>query len=256
MILHATSDGLVAIPQSAHAFLAFQLADHWGNRLTRRPSPRAEVLVAVLLHDLGWDGREDSPRLGRDGLPIAFDTLPDEEREPLWMASVERAALRGRYVAYLVSHHVTTLAKRSSQRPHRRFLASEEARRARLCAEMASDARYAAALSGRTDEINRAVVRLVDEIAVHLSQGTHGAVEMSDLPQRGGSATLTLEEIDTRVYRLHPWPLLGRRLDLHAEGLLLPGARFADEAALREAWSRASSVRLCWSLLAAGAPRN
>jgi hypothetical protein len=256
MILHAMPDGLVAIPQSAHAFLAFQLADHWGNRLTPRPSPRAEVLAVVLLHDLGWDGREESPRLGPDGLPIAFDTLPDEEREPVWTASVERAALRGRYVAYLVSHHVTTLATRNSRRPHLRFVAREETRRARLCAEMANDARYAATLRGRIDEINRAVVRLVDEIAVHLSQGTHGKVEIPDLPQRNGSTSLTLEEIDTRVYRLHPWPLLGRRLDLHTEGLLLPAARFADEAALREAWLRASSVHLRWSLLAAGTPRD
>ena len=256
MILHPTPEGLVAIRQSAHAFLAFQLADHWGNRFTPRPSPRPEVLAAVLLHDIGWDGLEEPPRLGTNGLPIAFDTLPEEEREALWTAAVERAALRGRYVGYLVSHHVTMLATLYARTAHPDFVAREENRRARLCAEMAGDARYAGALRGPVDAINRAVVRLADEIAVHLSQGMAGAVEIREVPRRDGNGTLTLEEIATRVYRLHPWPLVGRRLDLHAEGVLLPARRFENQAALGQAWARASVVRLRWTLLAAGEPRD
>jgi hypothetical protein len=256
MILHPLADGLVAISQSAHAFLAFQLGDHWGNRNTPRPTPRPEVLAAVLLHDAGWDGTEEPPRLAPNGLPVAFDTLPDDEREPVWEAAVTRAALRGRFVAYLVSHHVTTLAVRFSHLPHREFLAREEARRARLCAELRGDTRYAAALRGRADECNRAIVRLADEIAVHLSRGAQGTIEIQSVPQDDGNASLTLTEVGPYTYRVRPWPFVGRRLDLHAEGRRLAATRFADEDALCKAWSHAGIVRLRWSLLSTGTPQR
>jgi len=253
MILHPYADGLVAIAQSAHAFLAFQVAEHWGNRLTPRPSPRAEVLAAVLLHDAGWDGREEPPRLDADGRPLAFDTFPSEDRGALWTSAVERARLRGRYVAYLVSHHVSTLAAFNPEPIHREFLAHQESLRARLREELLTDARYAAALATGPDEVNRAVVRLADAIAVHLALGREGAVRLAGLPRRGGSAHLALAQVAERTYRLRPWPLVGRRLVVSTEGRLLPARRFPDEASLGRAWQQAATVRLAWTLLSTGA---
>ncbi|TAM46674.1 MAG: DUF3891 family protein [Acidobacteria bacterium] len=252
MIPHPTTGGVVAIAQSAHAFLAFQIAEHWGNRLTPRPSPRAETLAAVLLHDAGWDGREE-PRLGGDGRPLAFDTLPEDEREAVWAAAVERAGVRGRYVAYLVSHHVSSLAAFSPHHPHPEFLAAQEALRSRLRDDLAADPRYRAALAPEADQTNRAVVRLADALAVHLALGMQGTTVLADLPRRGGLAPLSLKSVADRTYRVRPWPLVGRRLDLSAEGRLLPAGRFADEAALRAAWAAAPTVRLAWTLLATGA---
>jgi hypothetical protein len=254
MILHPYADGLVAIAQSAHAFLAFQVAEHWGNRLTPRPSPRAEVLAAVLLHDAGWDGREEPPRLDVEGRPLAFDTFPSGERTELWNSAVERASLRGRYVAYLVSHHVSTLAALSAESIHHEFLAQQDGLRARLRDELVTDARYAGALATGPDEVNRAVVRLADAIAVHLASGREGTVRFPGLPRRGGSAHLALTQVAERSYRLRPWPLLGRRLVVTTEGRLLPARQFPDEASLARAWREAATVRLTWTLLATGVP--
>ncbi len=251
MILHPHGDGFVAIAQSSHAFLAFQIADHWGNRLTLRPSPRAEVLAAVLLHDAGWDGREEPPRLAEDGRPVAFDTASEAEREAVWTASVERAAWRGRYVAYLVSHHVSTLAEMGADVRWRTFRDGQEAHRARLRAELAADPRYRSTLAA-DDAVNRAVVRLSDSLAVLLAGGATGATVLAEMPRRGGTSPLAVREVAPRTYRLRPWPLVGRRLDLSAEGRLLPARRFADEATLRDAWRSAPVVRLGWTLLAAG----
>ncbi|HVN31804.1 MAG TPA: DUF3891 family protein [Thermoanaerobaculaceae bacterium] len=256
MILHPYGDGHVAIAQSAHAMLAFQIADHWGNRFTPRPTPRAEVLAAVLLHDAGWDGREEPPRLADDGRPVAFDTVPGGEREAIWDSAVERAAVRGRYVAYLVSHHVSTLAGFGGEGVHREFLARQEALRARLREELASDPRYAEALASGPDEVNRSVLRLADAIAVHLATGPEGTVRLPNLPRRGGLAPLTLSKVAEGTYRLRPWPLVGRRLTVTAEGRLLPGRRFRDEASLAAAWRDAATVRLSWTLLATGAPSD
>jgi hypothetical protein len=254
MILHPLPPGWVAIPQSAHAMLAFQVADHWGNRTTPRPGPRAEVLTAVLLHDAGWDGRETPLIPGPGGVPQAFDTWPEHDREPLWRAAVERAALRGRYVEYLVSHHVTMLATRIGTGSHDGFLAAEDRRRAALRAELERDPRYRQVFATAADDVNRAVLRTSDAIAVHLSRGTAEPVTLCEVPQRGGSAAPELRPVGERVYRLHPWPLVGSRLTVSAEGRRLPADRYSSEAELRAAWDAAPVVRLEWTLLAAGEP--
>ncbi len=255
MIPHARAEGIVAVLQSAHALMSFQIADHWGNRTTPRPSPRADVLAAVLLHDSGWDGNED-PSLAEGGAPVDFTSIPGDEQERLWSAAVERASIRGRYVGYLVSHHVSHLAARYSTHPHADFLAREERRRQRLRAELADDPRYEPALQPAADAVNRSIVRLADALAVHLLLGVDGDVELADLPQRDGPEPLLLRRVGERSYRLRPWPLAGRRLAVHAEGRALPRATFDSDDALRAAWSAASTCRLSWTLLAPGAPER
>lgn len=256
MILQAHAGGISAIAQSAHALVAFELASHWGNRITPRPSPRSEVLAAALLHDGGWDGREEPPRLAADGRPIAFDTAPTEEREELWTSAVERAAPRGRYVEYLVSQHVTHLARCHSREPHSTFLAREEERQRKLRDELERDARFRQCFSTGADELNRAVVRISDALAVHLCRGSSGTVEIPGWPGQHGEVPLRLSQDIARTYRLHPWPLVGRRLELHTEGRFLAGSRFKDEEELRQAWSAGKTHSLRWIVLAQGAPRD
>jgi hypothetical protein len=255
MILHPQSQGFVAILQSAHAFLAFQIAEHWGNRLTPRPAPRPEVLAAALLHDAGWDGRE-APRLDAERRPLAFDTIPEGEHEAIWASSVERTAVCGRYARYLVSHHVSGLAAMGPDERHRGFLADQEALRERLRLELGDDPRYRAALGTGADDVNRAVVRFADALAVHLARGAEGDALFPDLPRRGGSAPLAVRKVAERTYRLRPWPLVGCRLDVTTEGVQLPAREFLDEASLRAAWEQAPTVRITWTLLAPGAPAD
>jgi hypothetical protein len=256
MILHPSAAGPVAVLQPAHALLAFQLADHWGNRLTPRPSPRAEVLAAVLLHDAGWSEVEDPPRLAADGRPWAFDTLPAAEREAVWAAAVDRAAPWGAYVAYLVSHHVSSLAGTSAGGTHAGFLAQQDELRARLRDRMGRDRRLASVVSTTADAVNRGVVRLADAIAVAILVGGGEPVRMTGLPRRGGSSPLTITPVAPATWRLRPWPFVGRRLTATAEGRLLPASQFADEASLKVAWRDAAAVRLAWTLLAPGAPSD
>jgi hypothetical protein len=256
MILHPHPPGWAVILQSSHAMLAFQLADHWGNRGTLRPGPRPEVLAAVLLHDAGWDGREEPLRSGPDGVPLAFDSWPEAEREALWHAAVERAALRGRYVAYLVSHHVASLARRSARAQHAEFVAAEEQRQHELRADLARDPRYGQTFATGGDDVNRAIVRLADAIAVQLSVGVTEPVELAGLPTVTGPAALAVRPLGDRTYRLRPWPLMGRRLTVHADVRLLAEPSFASDAELRRAWESAPVQRISWTLLATGEPAD
>lgn len=252
MILHPHPRGCVAVLQSAHAFVAFQIAEHWGNRLTPRPAPRPEVLAAVLLHDAGWDGRE-LPRLDPTGRPVAFDTVPSGEHEAIWASAVERAASVGGYARYLVSYHVSSLAAMDGAGKHDEFLSVQQGLRERLRAELDADPRYHAAFAGGADEVNRAVVRLSDALAVHLARGAEANAVFPGVPRRGGSAPLAVRKAGERTYRLRPWPLVGRRLVLTTEGRLVPAGTFPDDAAARAAWEHAPTVRLSWTLLAPGA---
>ncbi len=59
--------GTYLIPQTSHAWLAWQVAEHWGNRNFARPAPRAETLAAVLLHDSGWTESDGAPLLDEGG---------------------------------------------------------------------------------------------------------------------------------------------------------------------------------------------
>jgi len=210
------------------------------------------VLAAVLLHDAGWDDREDPPRIGANGAPLAFDTWPAAEHEAIWRAAVERAASRGRYVAWLVSHHVSTLARRSAE-SHREFLAAEERRRAELESDLGADPRYRQILATDADAVNRAIIRITDALAVHLAAGLLAPLVLPGLPRASGSAPLEVEPAGERCVRLRPWPFTGRRLPVSLEGLLLPATRFADQAALEQAWRSAPRHRLTWTLLAHGA---
>jgi hypothetical protein len=250
MILHPLPGGWAAIPQASHAMVAFQLADHWGNRVARRPGPRPDVLAAVLLHDAGWDGLEAPPSRGDDGAPLAFDTWPEAEREALWAAAVERAALRGRYVEHLVSHHVAALATRSGRHPE--FEAAEERRRAALRTALAADQRYGQTFATGGDDANRAIVRLADAVAVLLCLGATEAVELPGLPTAAGDVPLVLRPAGEHTYRLRPWPLAGHRLTVHAEARLLPVRTFPSDEALHHAWDAAETRRLSWTLLSTG----
>jgi hypothetical protein len=255
MILRPLASGALAIPQSAHALLAFQLADHWGNRATPRPAPRADVLAAVLLHDAGWDDHEESPRLGPEGAPLAFDTWPAAERAVIWRLSVERAAARGRYVAWLVSHHVSTLAGRSAE-THRAFLVTEERRRSALATDLAADPRHRQILAAGADAVNRAIVRITDALAVHLILDLAAPLTIPELPRHSGRVSLEVGPVTETSVRLRPWPFAGQTLTVSVEALRLPAARYTDQTALSEAWRAAPRVRLSWTLLGPGTPKR
>jgi len=256
MIVRPLPAGAIAVPQSVHALLAFQLADHWGNRATPRPASRAEVLAAVMLHDSGWDGRDEPPRLGPDGAPLAFDSWPAPEHEAIWRSGIERAAAHGRYVAWLVSHHASMLARGSSPAAHAGFLAAEEQRRAALAADLAADPRHRQLLATGADAVNRAIVRITDALAVHLILGLAAPLTIPELPRRSGPVPLEIEPLGEDRVRLRPWPFAGPRLTVSVEARQLPTTRFADPAALSEAWRTAPRCRLSWTLGGADAPQR
>jgi len=72
MIRAESKSGWKLVTHPDHARVAGVAAEAWGNERFARPEPFASILYAVHHHDDGWQARDASPVLTRDGKPEAF----------------------------------------------------------------------------------------------------------------------------------------------------------------------------------------
>lgn len=176
----ATGSDLGASSGAVAGMLALQLVDHWGNRHTPRPRPRADVLAAAFL-------------LG----PARCGDLPT------FAALAERCS---RYTAYLVRR--LAAPERSTEADARSWQ--------RLLAACQHDPRYRDVVGSAVDAVNLSILTVTHALAAHLSADGGDGV-FPGLPQKESPSPLRVLRIGERTYRLRPWPLAGCRLTLHAE---------------------------------------
>jgi hypothetical protein len=261
MFLHREHDpaGPLLIPQASHAWLAWQLAEHWGNRRFVRPAPRAEVLAAVLLHDSGWIEFDDDPGIDGDGRPATFDRMPAAEHLEIWRRSVGRVASSSRYAALLVAAHFTGLAERKAAdllerddttgaRSAHAFRAEMERLQASWRESLRVDARYQPYLEGTAWDANSLVVEACDRVSVYLCAGLPSPFRVVAQSPSAEVETIGFEAVDESVWRVHPWPLEGERLRLQCEGRRLATSRFGSRDELRETLARAPVERVSFTL--------
>lgn len=251
--------GPIAIPQSSHSWLAWQIADHWGNRRFPRPAPRAEVLAAVLLHDSGWTGFDHRPQLDAQGRPRTFDRMEVVPHLAIWTDSVARAAQVARYAGLLVADHFHFLAglKEADAAQRGDAEATDQVRDFRQAMgdrsttwrrELANDPRYEGRLDGPGLEVNRSVLAACDMIAVHLCAHLEGRFTTRVIGAASEGEEIAVTRPSETVLRLQPWPLAGDRLTIHCEGRRLPKSLFTSPAELAAALDNGPRVRLGFTL--------
>jgi hypothetical protein len=254
----------LVIAQAAHANLAWQLAEHWGNRRFARPAPRAEVLAAVLLHDAGWAGVDPDPGVDAEGRPRSCEQAPVAELLAIWRDSVSRAAQSCRYGGLLVAAHFAALAEVKTRdlleggdtqgaRSAQAFRAEMLRRLAGWREALTRDARYQPFLQGAGLAVNAALVAAWDRISVHLCGGRSSPLAVEAPAASGELRTVELAAVGERRWRVQPWPLQGERLQLHCDGRKLTRARFTSAEELRGALARAPMERVTFTLERAGA---
>lgn len=263
-----SAPGPLLIPQTSHAWLAWQVALRWGNRRFGRPEPRAEALAAVLLHDYGWTEFERRPAVGVDGRPAAFDRMPVADHLAIWEESVERSALAARFAGLLVASHFVALAAMkeadAGAAGDAEMLEAVGAWRSRLeeraagwRRELAGDRRFAQFLDGPRWAACRAVLACCDRLAVFLCAGWERPFELPAVGPDGAAAPVTATPLGGGRWRLRPWPLAGARLTVHCEGRRPAQHRFAGPDELAAALAAAPTERARFTLLrpsAVGAP--
>jgi hypothetical protein len=266
MFLYREDDAgrTLAISQVSHAWFAWQLAEHWGNRRFNRPLPRAEVLAAVMLHDSGWTEYDAAPGIDDGGRPRTFDRMPVEDHLEIWRRSVDRAAMHSRYAAFLVAGHFAEMAEvkstdllergqTASARLVESFRAEMDRRTSAWREALAADARYQGCLEGPRLQSNADLLSLADKISVYLCACLGSDFEVVAPTSDGGSEAVRVTALDPTHWRLDPWPMEGDRVRLQCEGRMLPSTSFGSADELRAVLRRAPVERLGFTLLRASA---
>jgi hypothetical protein len=242
----ADPEGVVAITQPAHGWVAGQLARAWGD-LTPEPLPvPEEVYLATEQHDGSWAAWEGAPTLDRrTGRPHTFLTVTLEERLAMWTGAAARLMLpQSRYAAVLVSLHATRLhaAADLSGLPDRLvqafrdFLRGEERFREGLLEGLRADPRYATSATPGGVERAYGLLSACDRFSLALCPGVRAVRVLERMPTPGGAGALTLTPLGNGpdLIGVSPWPFRRPEVSLVWEGRRLRG-RFAGEEEVRAA---------------------
>ena len=109
MLVRDAGDAWQIVLQTDHADLSAQLAAAWGGPGFARPEPYEPLLRAAWHHDDGWATWEQAPRLGSDGAPQSFVTVPAPVHLAFYRAGVECVAEEDPAAGLLVSMHMSGL---------------------------------------------------------------------------------------------------------------------------------------------------
>ena len=257
---NGSSSGAIAIPQASHAWLGWQVAQHWGNRRFARPAPRAEVMAAVMLHDVGWTEFDLDPGIDDRGRPITFDRMPVAEHLDIWRSSVQRAAAFSRYAGLMVAHHFVGLVRNKtsdllergdtvSGRAAEAFRAEMDRLQEGWRESLVQDPRYAPFLDGEGWRINIGLLAACDRMSVYLCAALGSPFTLSGRTAQGEGEQIRATRVGAERWRVQPWPLEGDRLKLQVEGRLLGATRFGSREEARHALARAPVVRLNFVLV-------
>jgi hypothetical protein len=249
VLLRADGDGVVAIGQASHAWLAGQVARAWGNAAVGGVAHREEACLAAEQHDVGmalWDLTPDLDPA--TGLPVPFTGMPLPTHLALWTAAPQRLFSQSRVAALLVSMHGTALTERRDLA--RRDPAEADAARAFLAGQRALQERLAAETGLDVPTRTRLQRQLCawDWLSLALLLGWAPA-SLARVPAAAGELDLHLERTaGDEVHVLRPWPFAVDELHVVAEGRRLSGpARTASE--LHAALERAPRVALGFTLV-------
>jgi hypothetical protein len=251
MIVRDGPDGcLILIGQTDHAKLSGQCAAHWGNGAFARPQPYEAVVRAAMFHDSGWYDYEASPSVAPEtGRPLNFMqvTWGKPQRRAFewaidWMTRIDP------YSGLLVSAHRTGLQRgrynkmtspkifntQNLPEDNEDFLARNEAAQAEQLRNYDADAFWT----------NYQLMQAFDFISLFLCNKDEVDDYIEPVPTsydgRSAPARLTLKTVGLNRIAVDPYPfdidplpaqLVRRRLDQNT---------FADTAAFREAYFKAT----------------
>ncbi|UEM02507.1 DUF3891 family protein [Skermanella rosea] len=262
MLFRKDGDGVIAIGQPSHSWLAGQFVRAWGSDGFARPSPYEEVCLGAELHDIGWLSWETAPTLNRGtGRPHDFRELGPPVHAPLWTEGVERARVFGLYPALLVSLHADTIyssyfdidkAPPEDARLVRDFLEDQHAFQRAALEALGADPRLAADVAPEAVERNRRLVAATDRMSLEVCWGIgEGGAVIPDVPTVGKDRTsliIRARNGDPGVLTVDPWPFAADRVEAVCEGKRLRG-NHSDETRLRIALRDAERVGIHTVLL-------
>ncbi|UCC62946.1 MAG: DUF3891 family protein [Anaerolineae bacterium] len=264
MIRREFEGGLLLIPQTAHAWVAGQLALRWGNERFARPEPWDELMLVASQHDSGWAEWEMAPRIHPDGRPVGFMEMELEEHFAIWQRSVERMQPTSLYGALLISMHATFMYERRLQDDERGdtpearqrmrgFVDEQRKFQEGIRHTLAGHPRYGPALEEQPLADAFRLLQIWDllSLLLLLAPGSAGLLgpfptnRLEDVPVAPCErATIQLTPRDKRTLTLEPYPFGEAPFTVRADGRWLAQGTFRHNALFRRALEDAQLVGL------------
>jgi hypothetical protein len=240
VIVNATPNGWEIIYHRAHALLAAQLAGQW--RRKNAPARLYETLAAISHHDdLEKEWEEDI--LTEAGAPLDFTLNQDTDVDKI-VKLVNNARYRGRWVALLISKHMSRLneSKRGEIPELDKFLdeqlENQELWRKELEIEKA-DVEAAYAFMQWCDRLSLILCQQelpADERWLEISKGPDD--QRYDIMQRSDS-----------LVTVKPWPFEDEKFTVNIEACDLSQLKFKTSAELSQALQEAPIKVLEWTFV-------
>lgn len=262
VIVRPSKGGLLVVNQAEHARLASRFAEHWGNRQFARPTPFAEMVVAILSHDDGWIYRDRWPLANRrTGRPCDFYELPMESILEAHRDSVRLTRAEPDYAAMMVSMHRTGLcqgrystqagweSRARDQLPTqvKKFVVDEEAWQRRTRMRLRRDSTRRQFADDAHVWANYKLIQAWDRLSL-FACGVEVGNELYPTPTKYGAAdtSLTLARLPKNRLSVKPWPFNSSPLKADVDVRLIRDRKYAnsDELAEELLSSPVSSLRL------------
>ena len=267
-MLRSKADGgwwLVTHPDHAH--LAGEFAKYWGNDSFPSPEPRDHVLRGIHCHDDGWRARDAQPVITKQGSPAAFSAelvgkySAFEDIDLCAYLGVRREAVQlmaklDPYAAILISMHTHNLLSERADRSTIRedelplldaFLNEQMSLQSALRNQLiAANELPPAHLAHSTLHHHFRLLQACDNLSLLSCVDFDGhATLLHPFATIDGETTeIKVQRIAERTFRLQPYPFSQPEIPLTFPARFVPADTFASSEDLREALSRAETVKL------------
>ena len=244
MLVRDAGDVWQIVLQTDHADLSGQLAEAWGGPGFARPEPYDAVVRAARRHDDGWAVWEQHPRLGADGAPQSFVTVPAPVHLAFYRAGVETLAEEDPRAGLLVSMHMSGLySDRYGVMPTPpRTLPDDERDLVDAFVQQEEDRQVALRRMLDADEAWRwtsyALLQVFDVVSLYfglanVEVGTPGAYEGVPTADGGDPVRIAIEPLGPWRVRFDPYPFVDDTTPLTLRRRLVPKREWPDDDAFR-----------------------
>jgi hypothetical protein len=249
---------VIAISQTAHAWVSGQLARQWDNERFPSFAPIEPLCYAAEQHDRGFLDWEHQPTLNpKSGLPHTFENIPLSLHVELRKKSILELRAISLYAALVTSlYFARVVGKQNPVEDHEdrqriaEFLQEQKALQRNLLSSLRKDPYLRLACSDRAIEYNQKLLAAWDQLSVQLCRSPDSKFSVDDVPTAlGKSCKLLVSPVNpnSREVRLEPWPFSKPRVELTCEGHVLD-RRFTSEADLRKYLKEARRVSVIYTL--------
>jgi len=258
MIVREMPNGqLLCLNQTTHALMAEQFVRHWGNTDFARPTPYAEMMLAVSQHDNGWYDWELQPRLCANGYPMDF--LKDDEplaKLDLWRLSVSRVYAQhpyaaipvGRHAAWLYQGALNEITDATVKAQTIAFIEEQETLTTHVRQLLAENQRFTEWLREDALNANTRLLQFGDFAVLQVAIPWANTRVMAKCPLNHREQVDIQMQFDEKVITFDPWPFGVDGFDVTIHGRLLDQRHFANEAAYHAALAKAPLHELHWQV--------